>query len=175
MDTSEKDNRVAPSAVAENIQSIADLERAARREISFSERVSQRITDVAGSMTFVVLHVVMFGSWAGWNLAGPPPLRFDPFPFGLLTGIVSLEGVFLATFVLISLNRMMAQNDRRDHLGLQINLLSEQELTMALRMLRELCGRAGVQPAGNEARDERLMETTNVREVMQEIDKELPR
>ena len=52
------------------------------------------------------------------------------------------EGVFLATFVLITQNRMMAETDRRDHLGLQIELLAEQELTMALRMLRELCKRA---------------------------------
>jgi uncharacterized membrane protein len=175
MDSTNSDDRGASSAVAQNIQCIADLERAARREVSRSERVSKAITDFAGSMTFVVLHIAVFATWTAWNVVGPPAMQFDPFPFGLLTGVVSLEGVFLATFVLITQNRMMAQSDRRDHLALQINLLSEQELTMALRMLRELCGRAGVQASAGDRQDEHLMEKTNVYDVMKEIDKELPK
>jgi uncharacterized membrane protein len=162
------------TAVAQNIQCIADLERAARREISRSERISKAITDFAGSMTFVVLHVVLFGAWTAWNVAAPAAFRFDPFPFGLLTGVVSLEGVFLATFVLITQNRIIAQSDRRDHLGLQIDLLAEQELTMSLRMLRGLCDRAGV-PTADDSHDEQLMEKTNVYQVMKQIDEELPK
>ncbi len=175
MSSRNTDQSAAASAVAQNIKCIADLERAARREISIPERISKAITDIAGSMTFVVLHVFFFGGWATWNVAGPPSLRFDPFPFGLLTGVVSLEGVFLATFVLITQNRMMAQSDRRDHLGLQIDLLAEQELTMALRMLRALCERASIQLQTSGEDDTRLMERTNVYQVMKQIDEELPK
>jgi uncharacterized membrane protein len=166
-------NSLPAKAVADNISRIADLERAARRELTASERVSKAITDFAGSMRFVVLHLLTFGAWAVWNLVAPPPLRFDPFPFGLMTMLVSLEGVFLAVFVLITQNRMLIQTDRRDHLGLQVSMLTEQELTMALRMLRQLCERAGIQPdSDSDVQD--LMRETNVYDVMQQLEKKLP-
>jgi uncharacterized membrane protein len=166
----------APAAVVENIQRISDLESAARRELTLSERISKSITDFAGSMLFVVLHVLLFVGWALWNVTAPAGLRFDPYPFGLMTMMVSLEGVFLATFVLITQNRMMAHTDRRDHLGLQVNMLTEQELTMALRMLRHLCEHAGIPPESeSQRRVEDLMQETNVYHVMQKIEEELPK
>jgi uncharacterized membrane protein len=162
--------------VSENISRIVDLEKAARRDLTGSERVSKFITDFAGTLQFVILHIVIFAGWASWNTLAPQHLRFDPYPFGLMTMLVSLEGVFLATFVLISQNRMMAQSERRDHLGLQVNLLTEQELTMVLRMLRQWFEHAGIPaPSDHQHRVEELMEETNVSEVMQRIDEELPR
>ena len=75
----------------------------ARRQASFVLRLADRITAFAGSMQFAAIHVVWFAAWVLLNLFGP---TFDPFPFGLLTMIVSLEAIFLATFVLISQNRV---------------------------------------------------------------------
>jgi uncharacterized membrane protein len=163
------------SAVIQNIQCIADLEKAARRELTRSERISKAVTDFAGRMTFVALHGALFGAWTLWNLNAPEALRFDPYPFGLMTMMVSLEGVFLATFVLITQNRMMLHTDRRDHLGLQVSMLTEQELTMVLRMLRQLCDRAGIRPESNQQRVEELMQETNVNDMMQKLDQELPK
>jgi uncharacterized membrane protein len=80
----------------------------ARRRESVPLRLADRITAFAGSMRFVALHIVWFAVWVALNLWGP---AFDPFPFGLLTMIVSLEAIFLSTFVLISQNR----NDERQH------------------------------------------------------------
>jgi uncharacterized membrane protein len=74
----------------------------ARRQASRSLRLADVITSFSGSMRFVGLHLVWFALWIGFNLFGP---AFDPFPFGLLTMIVSLEAIFLSTFVLISQNR----------------------------------------------------------------------
>jgi uncharacterized membrane protein len=163
-------------AVTENVQRISDLEAAARRELTRSERASKAVTDFAGSLRFVVLHIFAFGGWALWNTLLPQWLRFDPYPFGLMTMLVSLEGVFLATFVLITQNRIMMHTERRDHLGLQVSLLTEQELTMALRMLRHLCDRAGIPPeTRQEQRVEDLMQETNVYQVMKELDAELPK
>jgi len=76
-----------------------------------SERVADAITKFSGSMTFVVLHIIWFGVWIGYNVIVPN--GFDPFPFGLLTLIVSLEAIFLSTFVLISQNRQSARTDQR--------------------------------------------------------------
>jgi uncharacterized membrane protein len=163
-------------AVSENVQRISDLEAAARRELTRSERISKAVTDFAGSLRFVVLHVVVFGGWALWNMLLPGWLRFDPYPFGLMTMLVSLEGVFLATFVLITQNRMMMHTERRDHLGLQVSMLTEQELTITLRMLRQLCENAGIpRESEQQQRVEDLMQETNVYEVMQRLDEELPK
>jgi uncharacterized membrane protein len=75
----------------------------ARRQASMSLRLADLITTFSGSMRFVGLHVAWFAVWIGLNLIGPV---FDPYPFGLLTMIVSLEAIFLSTFVLISQNRV---------------------------------------------------------------------
>jgi uncharacterized membrane protein len=164
---------VPPPAVAENIERIFELERSARGKLTTSQRLSQAITDVAGSMRFVVVHLLLFATWSVWNITAPLRLRFDPFPFGLMTMLVSLEGVLLAVFVLITQNRILYQTDRRDHLGLQVSMLTEQELTAALRMLRQLCERAGIQTeADREVQD--LMRETNVDELMERIESELP-
>ena len=73
-----------------------------RRAASATLRLADTITAFSGSMRFVALHIIWFGAWIIVNLA---VLHFDPFPFGLLTMLVSLEAIFLSTFVLISQNR----------------------------------------------------------------------
>jgi uncharacterized membrane protein len=95
--------RVPPvtNAVANGNPAIA--EHRARRRASTSLRLADVITAFSGSMQFVGLHVAWFAIWIGINLFGP---SFDPYPFGLLTMIVSLEAIFLSTFVLISQNRV---------------------------------------------------------------------
>jgi uncharacterized membrane protein len=70
---------------------------AALRQQDLQSRIADRITRFAGSMVFVYVHVVWFGLWIG--------LRVEDYPFGLLTMIVSLEAIFLSTFVMISQNR----------------------------------------------------------------------
>ena len=80
---------------------------AEERAKSVQNRVADAITAVAGSMIFVYLHVIVFGYWL---ITSGQPFVDDPFPFGLLTMIVSLEAIFLSTFVMISQNRA---DDRR--------------------------------------------------------------
>jgi uncharacterized membrane protein len=90
------------------------------------DRVTDAITDFAGSLRFVWIHVAWFTVWvlvnAGLFGAG---LEFDEFPFGLLTLIVSLEAIFLSTFVMISQNRQAARADVRSELDFETNLRSE--------------------------------------------------
>ena len=160
---------------ADNIRAIVDLEREASREASFGELLGQRISQVVGTMTFVVLHSLVMLAWMAWNTLGPESSRFDPYPFGLLTFIVSLEGVLIATFVLIAQNQMSRQTDRRDHLSLQISMLAEQEMTLMLKQLRRISEQIGVPPEdGDDARAEKLAEETNVYELVQTLRRELP-
>src|SRR2546421_12384672 len=77
------------------------LEHARKRAESVQNRIADRITAFAGSMAFVYIHVVWFACWIG--------LGVEKYPYGLLTMIVSLEAIFLSTFVMISQNRADAK------------------------------------------------------------------
>jgi uncharacterized membrane protein len=163
-------------AVADNIRAIVEIEQRAARQATRSERISDAISGFAGSMTFVIIHVTGFTAWAGWNVLAPPSWQFDPYPFGLLTLIVSAEAVLVSTFVLIAQNRIARQSSARDNLDLQIDLLAEQEMTMVLRMLRRVSDRLGIAPETEDAaRTQRLSEPTDVQEVMETIRQEEPK
>jgi uncharacterized membrane protein len=84
------------------------------------DRAADQITSFAGSLKFVYLHSAWFGVW----ILGTS-LKFDKFPFGLLTMIVSLEAIFLSTFVMVSQNRQAARADIRSELDFETNLRSE--------------------------------------------------
>jgi len=90
------------------------------------DRTADTITEFAGSMRFVYIHLIWFGVWISVNvgLAGVDH-EFDKFPFGLLTMIVSLEAIFLATFVMISQNRQAARSDLRSQLDFENNIRGE--------------------------------------------------
>lgn len=90
------------------------------------DRVADQITNFAGSLNFVYLHSAWFGVWILLNvgLIGASA-EFDKFPFGLLTMIVSLEAIFLSTFVMVSQNRQAARADVRAELDFETNLRSE--------------------------------------------------
>jgi uncharacterized membrane protein len=90
------------------------------------DRAADRITSFAGSLNFVYLHSVWFGIWILINVGIlGASLKFDKFPFGLLTMIVSLEAIFLSTFVMVSQNRQAARADIRSELDFETNLRSE--------------------------------------------------
>ena len=132
-----------------NIELIAQLEATAAAKRSPTDRVADAITRFGGSMAFIYVHVVWFGGWILWHFLPrlPQTLRFDPYPFQFLTFVVSLEAIFLSTFILISQNRQNQISELRNHLDLQINLLSEQENSKILAMLEALLRHHGlVQP-----------------------------
>lgn len=130
--------------IEQNIRTIANIRHHAADQRTIQERLADAITDFSGRMAFVYFHVVWFGVWITLNLGLLGLKPFDPYPFGLLTMIVSLEAIFLATFVLISQNRLSAEADRRADLDLQIGLLTEYELTRALKMLDAIQDKMGI-------------------------------
>ena len=86
------------------------------------DRIADQITAFAGSLQFVYIHVAWFTAWIIINVS---PWAFDPYPFGLLTLIVSLEAIFLSTFVMLSQNRESARSDLRSEVNFETNVLSE--------------------------------------------------
>jgi CRP/FNR family cyclic AMP-dependent transcriptional regulator len=95
------------------------------------ERAADWIAAFSGSILFLMLHVVFFAAWIGLNtnwLPGWKPPMFDPFPFGLLTMVVSLEAIILSVFVLLSQNRQVAKDRIRGDIEYEVNLKAELEI-----------------------------------------------
>ena len=127
--------------VRKNTAAIAEMQRKITEARSFGSRIADAITDFTGSMAFVYVHVIWFAVWIMLNVGLihiPHVSEFDKFPFSLLTMIVSLEAIFLSTFVLISQNRLAAASEKRAELDLQVNLLAEQKATKLLEMLDQI-------------------------------------
>jgi uncharacterized membrane protein len=156
--------------IERNIRTITRLRLQTARERSGQDRLADAITSFAGSMLFVYLHIGWFGAWLLVNTGrvGLPP--FDPFPYGLLTMIVSLEAIFLSTFVLISQNRFSDEADRRAELDLQIGLLAEHELTRVLQMLDAIQDKLGIENHADSELADLEMET-RPEDVLAEIDR----
>ena len=126
-----------------NVEAVLNLEQAAKEQRTQTELLAERIAKFCGSMKFVWVHVIWFSGWIAFNLA-PGIKHIDPFPFTFLTLVVSLEAIFLSTFILISQNHDTQISERRNHLDLQINLLSEQENTKMIQMLQAIADKVGV-------------------------------
>lgn len=150
------------SVVQQNVAAIEQHQRDAIAKRTLKERVADAITRVSGSLLFVFAHVVWFTVWVAANLSFFGIKPFDPFPFGLLTTIVSLEAIFLSTFVLVSQNRQAAIADRRAQLDLQINLLAEREVTRLLKLQDAIAKHLGVDECDRE----------ELRELEQDVDPE---
>ncbi len=139
------------------IENLHSLKRETQRRERLSQRVADFFTAFSGSMKFVYLHTGWFLIWVTWNTSLLPGLApFDPFPFGLLTMIVSLEAIFLSTFVLISQNREAKVSEIRDEIDAQINLYQEQEITQILRIVHRMEKHLGLKDS--DERSVRLME-----------------
>jgi uncharacterized membrane protein len=126
----------------ENVEAMRRLEEAQTRRRTTADRAAAGIARFCGSMTFVWLHVAVFAAWIAYN-ALPWFHPFDPYPFTFLTLVVSLEAIFLSTFILISQNYDMRISERRNQLDLQINLLAEQENTKMLQVLELIAKKVG--------------------------------
>jgi uncharacterized membrane protein len=143
--TEEPENPMLCNVIERNIRTIIDLRRQAANRRNIEDRVSDAITNVSGRMVFVYFHVVWFGLWIVLNTGWLGFKAFDPFPYGLLTMIVSLEAIFLSTFVLISQNRMNQLAESRADLDLHIGLLNEHETTRVLQMLDAIQTKLGIE------------------------------
>jgi len=141
----ERDNPALSKIIERNIRTIIQLRLKASRERSAQDRAADAITSFSGSMIFVYLHIAWFSIWVLLNTGRFGVQPFDPFPYGLLTMVVSLEAIFLSTLVLITQNRLSDEVEHRADLDLHIGLLAEHELTRVLQMRDAIQDKLGVE------------------------------
>ncbi|HEV7333609.1 MAG TPA: DUF1003 domain-containing protein [Flavisolibacter sp.] len=155
--------------VERNIKALIEQRHLEEEQKTTEEKIADRITRFTGSMLFVYLHLLLFGTWIIWNagLIGIEP--FDP-SFVVLAMIASVEAIFLSTFVLISQNRMNAQADKRAELDLQISLLSEHEITRIISLVCAIAKKMDIAIAHDEELDE-LKKDVYPEKVMKTMEK----
>ena len=158
-----------------HIDSIVRQEEEALERRSSSERLADAVGGFAGSLFFVVLHLVLVIAWLLVNSGKIPRARpFDPYPFSLLGVIVAVEAVILSSFILMRQNRMMRRGERRDHLNLQVDLLAEKEITKLLQMVRAICGHMGLQNIMADKEIRELSQNTSIESLSQTLEDRLP-
>jgi uncharacterized membrane protein len=161
--------RIVEDMTHRNVRTIVQLDESAKANRSYSDRLADAIANFCGSMPFVWGHVVLFATWLIINTI-PGIDHFDPFPFTFLTLVVSLEAIFLSTFILISQNLEMRLSDRRNQLDLQINLLTEQENTKMLTILERIAKKVGAK-TDDDPRLQVLEQATQPEKLVDQIEK----
>jgi uncharacterized membrane protein len=119
-------------------KTIADILKLESHERTLSERIAEGIATFTGSMLFIWLHVVWFTLWIAFNIPWLDFQPIDPFPFTLLTMIVSLEAIFLSAFILMSENRQGRLADRRARVNLQVDTIAEREITKLMELVADI-------------------------------------
>ncbi|HZY44095.1 MAG TPA: DUF1003 domain-containing protein [Anaerolineae bacterium] len=118
-----ENDKLIRSRAARNANEMID------EQLTFGDRLADWMTSGIGTMKFIYFSAIWFGVWIVLNMGLIKSLApFDPFPFGLLTMVVSLEAIFLSIFALISQNRMNAKDRVRSELDYNVNLKAELEV-----------------------------------------------
>lgn len=137
-----------------------------------SDKISDFITDSAGSFSFLLINCYWFIAWIVLNTNLIPGVKaFDPYPFGLLTMIVSLEAIVLSIFVLLSQTRAAHRDTLRDELHLQVNLIAEEEITKVLEVLAEIRTKLGIKKEDPELT--KMLERINTSYIENTLEKQI--
>ena len=137
------------------------------------EKLADKMTAIFGSNIFLWLNVVFFTLWLLVNtnkISFFSP--FDPFPFNLLTNVVSLEAIFLAIFVLISQNRTAKIDDLREETNLQLSVISELEVTKIMKMLALLLDKQGID-LSQDPELQKMIRPVSEEEIERKLEKEI--
>ena len=157
------------SVLERNIQALIERRKEEEAAITKHQGFATAIGRFIGSFGFVYSHLLLFGLWLLVNTRGLPAIpAFDPELFYMAT-FAAVEAIFLTTLVLINQNRMSAQADKRAELDLQINLLTEYELTRVIHLLSAVAARLNVRSAVDEEIEE-LKQDVEVEAVLDKIE-----
>src|SRR5690606_26614419 len=122
---------------------------------------------------FLLLNILWFAIWIPANLGLVPGIAiFDPFPFGLLTMVVSLEAIVLAIIVLISQNRASRLADLREEMSLQVDQISENEVTKVLELLVKISKQQGID-LSHDRELQMMLRRTDTDEMIEELEAEV--
>jgi len=163
-----------PNHVQEHIETIAKHEQQFLERRSLAERMGDLTAAVVGNLGFVAVHIVLFASWILINTLKFPRIRhFDPVPFSLLGTIVAIEAILLASLILMRQARLGRRADEREHLMLQVLLLTEKEVTALIGINQRIAVSAGVREVENSKEIEQLGKNTQIDELAQDIQEKL--
>jgi uncharacterized membrane protein len=163
----ERDDFQSTREVAQSFKARIDAKR------GLSERVADLLTQRSGSMAFLILNFVWFAVWIAVNVGLVPGIPvFDPFPFGLLTMIVSLEAIGLAIVVLISQNRAAQIAEMREEIDLRMDVIAEQEITKLLEIVVRIAQKNGIDLSHDHALHE-MLEPTDTEEIERVLEEEI--
>jgi uncharacterized membrane protein len=137
-----------------NIEALNQRRQRDDARAGLQEKIAETITRFTGSMSFVYLHIVIYGFWIVANLGWIPGVPIWDESFVVLAMEASVEAIFLSTFVLISQNRMAAAADKRADLDLQISLLAEHEITKLATLVSAIADHVGVRTDVDDELDE---------------------
>jgi uncharacterized membrane protein len=159
--------------IQQQIDLIAKHEQDFLSQRTRGERFADAIAAWIGSLTFVTAHIIFFATWITLNRIHGHH-HWDPRPFSLLQCIVAMESILAASFILIRQSRLGRRSDERDHLMLQILLLTEKEITASLHMNRQIAEEMGLHKEANTQEVQELSKDTSIDEVAQTIKETLP-
>lgn len=138
-----------------------------------TEKFADFLTAKFGTVTFLTLNFIWFAIWIPINTGKVPFIEpFDPFPFGLLTMIVSLEAIGLAIIVLISQNREARVTELREEIDLQLNTIAEGELTKLISLMTLLLEKQGVK-IEDDPELKKMLVPINSAELIRQLEQEL--
>lgn len=138
---------------------------------SFTEKFADLLTARFGTVTFLALNVIWFVTWIVINTGMTSIEPFDPFPFGLLTMIVSLEAIVLAVIVLISQNREARISELREEIELQMSTIAEGEVTKLINLMALLLEKQGVKIDDPEL--QKMLKPINSNDLVKQLEREL--
>jgi uncharacterized membrane protein len=163
-------HREIDSIVESSVEDFAHLSERERRAMGRADHIADLIARVAGSMPFAALNAVFFALWLLLNsrIGGLPAV--DPYPFGALTVIVSLEAIFLSVFVLMSQNRQTAASDRRASIDMHMDAIAEREITKVLEVLDEMRQEL-VGQKKQDAELQQMIQRTDVKQLVDAVEK----
>ncbi len=152
---------------------IKSLKAEADAKRTRAEKLADWMTAMFGTITFLAINVIWFVGWLVLNSGVIPNFEpFDPFPFGLLNSAVSLEAIILAIFVLISQNRAAKIAELREEVDLQVDIVTEQELTKLLHLVSQVLEKQGVDLSGDKDLQE-MLQPTNLSRIEKTLEKEV--
>jgi uncharacterized membrane protein len=160
--------RMSQSHIQDHVEMIAKHEQEFLAQRTRGERVADAVACFIGSLTLVVVHLGIFAFWIVWN-CWPGTWHFDAEPFSLLQTCVAMESILAASFILMRQARLGRRSDERDHLMLQVLLLTEKEITAVLGMDRKIATEMGLGRDANTVEVRALSQTTSIEDVAQTI------
>lgn len=163
-----------PNHVQEHIGTIAKHEQEFLARRSPAERLGDLTASIVGNLGFVAAHILLFLFWILVNtlhVLGIP--QFDPMPFSLLGTAVAMEAILLASLILMRQSRLARRADEREHLMLQILLLTEKEVTAVISMSQQIASKLGLTEIEDSQEIEQLGRKTSIDDVAQDIQRSL--